>query len=155
MDELATLVGAGATTLVTAMTTSAWGVVRAGLVRLFRHEGEERGEAMQGQLDRNAELLSRAGDPDRVREGLIVVWQSELEQLLHRYPDAVPELQALLQATQAALGNTSQGNTQNITGYGGWTIGVQSGDVHVHTEDSPPGDPRGTARRAAETAADD
>jgi hypothetical protein len=147
MDELAALAATGATTLVTAMTTSAWEVVRAGLARLFARGGEDRRETAVVQLDRNAELLAQASDPGRVREGLIVLWSAELERLIRDYPGAEHELGELIQATQAAVSGTRSSFVQSVTAHGGVAIGVQSGNAFIHAADSPPGSSQSTARQ--------
>ena len=154
MDELAALAGTGATTLVAAMTTSAWEGVRSALGRLFARGGEDVRETAVVQLDRNAELLARASDSERVREGLILLWSAELERLLQESPGAEHELSELIQATQAALSATRPSFVQSVTAHGGVAIGVQSGNAFIHPADSPPGSSPSTAHPGGVVPAD-
>lgn len=153
MDELAALAGTGATTLVAAMTTSAWEGIRAGLARLFARGGEDRRETAVVQLDRNADLLAQARDPDRVREGLIVLWAAELDRLMRDYPGAEHELSELIRAAQGAVPGAPS-FVQSVTAHGGVAVGVQSGDAFIHTADSPPGSSQSTARPGGAAPAD-
>jgi len=154
IDELAALAGTGATTLVAAMTTSAWEGVRAGLARLFARGGEGMRETAVVQLDRNAELLAQVSDPDRVREGLIVLWSAELDRLIRDCPGADHELSELIRVTQAALSGARPSFVQSVTAHGGVAIGVQSGNAFIHAADSPPGSSQSTARPGGAVPAD-
>jgi hypothetical protein len=154
LDELAALAATGATALVTAMTTSAWEGARSGLARLFARGGEDRRKTAVIQLDRNAELLAQASDPDRVRQGLIALWSAELDQLLRDCPGAERELAEWTQAAQAALSGVQSSFVQSVTAHGGVAIGVQSGNAFIHAADSPPGSPQSTAHPKGGAPAD-
>ena len=154
IDELAALAGTGATTLVAAMATSAWEGVRAGLARLFARGGEDRREMAVVQLDRNAELLAQARDPDRVREGLIVLWAAELDRLLRDYPGAEYELSELIRTAQGLVSGARSSFVQSVTAHGGVAVGVQSGNAFIHAADSPPGSAQSTARPGGPAPAD-
>src|SRR4051812_30968625 len=54
------LVVASGSAVVGAMATESWTVVREGVVRLFRHRGEEELAAVEAQLDGNAALIARS-----------------------------------------------------------------------------------------------
>src|SRR5258708_5537639 len=74
VEDLATLADTSAVTLVAAMTTDAWGVIRSGIARLFGRDGPERQRAVDIQLDSNAQLVGRADDKDQARQSLIGLW---------------------------------------------------------------------------------
>jgi hypothetical protein len=131
-EELATLAGTSATTLVAAMTTSAWQSVRSGVARLYSHDGESRQNAAEIQLDTNAELVGRAHNPDRARQNLVGLWTLELERLLEQHPSTAGDLRALMVQAQAALPLAQQSWVQTIVARGGLSIGVQGGNVVMH-----------------------
>jgi hypothetical protein len=131
-EELAILAGTSAATLVAAMTTDAWQGVRSGVARVFRHAGEARQQAVETQLDRNAELVARADDKDRARQSLVGVWTLELEGLLEQHPGVAPDLRVLMAQARASLPTPQQSWVQTIIAYGGLSVGVQRGNVTVH-----------------------
>jgi hypothetical protein len=131
-EELATLAGTSAVTLVAAMTTDAWGGIRSGIARLFGHAGETRRRAAEIQLDSNAQLVARAGDKDRARQNLVGLWTLELEELLGQYPDVAGDLRSLMDGARTALPQAQQSWVMTIIAHGGLGVGVQGGNVIMH-----------------------
>jgi hypothetical protein len=131
-EELATLAGTSAVTLVAAMTTDAWDGIRSGVSRLFGRSGEARRQAAEIQLDSNAQLVARAEDKDRVRQNLMGLWTLELEGLLGQHPDAAGDLRALMDGARELLPQAQQSWVQTIIAYGGLSVGVQGGTVIMH-----------------------
>jgi hypothetical protein len=131
-EELATLAGTSAVTLVAAMTTDAWDGIRSGIARLFGHAGEDRRRAAEVQLDSNAQLVARAVDKARAREKLVGLWTLEFEELLSSYPGTADDLQALMDRARAALPQAQQSWVQTVVAYGGLSVGVQGGNVLMH-----------------------
>lgn len=138
-QELTSLAGTGAATLVAAMTTDAWQAARSGIARLFAHAGESRQKAAEAQLDTNAMLVTRASDPDQARRNVAGLWQVELATLLEEHPGIADELRALNTHIASALPASGQSWVQNITARdGGISIGVQGGgNVFVHNASTP------------------
>jgi hypothetical protein len=131
-EELATLAGTSAVTLVAAMTTDAWDAIRTGISRLFGLSGEARRHAAEIQLDSTAQHVARADDKDRVRQNLVGVWTLEFEELLSRHPDAAGDLRALMDGARGSLPQAQQAWVQTIIAYGGLSVGVQGGNVIMH-----------------------
>jgi len=131
-EELATLAGTSAVTLVAAMTTDAWGGIRSGLARLFGHAGEDRRRAAEIQLDSNAQLVAQAADKDRAREKLVGLWTLEFEELLGSYPGIAGDLRVLIDRARAALPQSQQSWVMTVNAYGGLSVGVQGGNVLMH-----------------------
>lgn len=130
----------GATTVVAAMATEAWQAARTGTTRLFHHGGQAQQDAVEARLNANAALAARAPDMDRARQGLVPVWQLELEELMRRHPDAAGELQALVDQVQAELPRTQKDWVQtqtNIARDHGIVYAVQHGTQHINYMDSP------------------
>lgn len=89
---------AGGTAVVGAMATDSWMLARARVAELFRRSGDaKRQQALEGQLDSNAQLVAEAEDSDQVRQTLLPLWQLELRALLGRDPDAAEQLRALIE----------------------------------------------------------
>lgn len=131
-EELATLAGTSAVTLVAAMTTDAWGGIRSGIGRLFGHAGDDRRRAAEVQLDSNAQLVARAEDKAEARGKLVGLWTLEFEELLGSYPGAAGDLRALMDRARAALPQAQQSWVQTVIAYGGLSVGVQGGNVLMH-----------------------
>ncbi|MEI5131995.1 hypothetical protein RB199_07160 [Streptomyces libani] len=106
LDELVT---AGGTAVVGAMATDSWMLARTRVAELFRRRGgEERQQAIEGQLDSNARLVAEAEDGDQVRQTLLPLWQLELRSLLRRDPAAAEELRALIEEVRPAGNSESK-----------------------------------------------
>jgi hypothetical protein len=132
-DTLAVLAMTGATTIVAAMTTSAWQTARSGVMRLFRHGGEERQAAVAAELDDHAALVMQAEDVARARQGLAAAWQVRLEALLRQHPETAEELRALVGRTGGELPPAERTWTQtNIARDGGQVFAAQGGNVIIH-----------------------
>jgi hypothetical protein len=145
-EELATLAGTSAVTLVAAMTTDAWGSIRSGVARLFGQGGETRRREAEIQLDSNAQLVARAGDKDRARQNLVGLWRLELEELLGQYPDVADDLRSLMDGARTALPQAQQSWVMTVIAHGGVGVGVQGGNVIMHGTDWPSaGPPAGSA----------
>ncbi|GLW75426.1 hypothetical protein Kpho02_77230 [Kitasatospora phosalacinea] len=151
-ESLIALAGAGGTALVGAMATDAWQTVRAGAARLFTHGGAERQRAIAERLDHDAELVARAAEPERVRQGLAPAWQVEWEALLAERPELAEELRGFVERTVAALPRAEQHWTQHVTAHGhGRAYGALGGNVVVHEAAQPdPPAPGGGPGEAAE-----
>ncbi|WP_320776852.1 hypothetical protein [Streptomyces sp. CRN 30] len=129
------LVMAGGTAVVGAMATDSWLVARARVAELFRrHGGEDRRQAIEGQLDGNARLVAEAedGDQDQVRQTLLPLWQLELRALLRRDPAAAAELRALIDEV-APAGNREPRWVQDVVVRdNGQAYVVQGGNIVNH-----------------------
>jgi hypothetical protein len=138
-EDLVALAGTSARALVAAMTTDAWQSVRSGFARLFGRVAGSR-QRIEVQLDRNAELVAGAPDPDRARLSLAGTWQLELESLLGQHPEAANDLRALLAQIQAELPPELHAWVQtNVAKDGGTVFAVQGGSLVVHGSPRQPG----------------
>ncbi|MGW0735013.1 hypothetical protein [Streptomyces sp. NPDC002851] len=148
LDEL---VLAGGTAVVGAMATDSWTLARARVAELFRRRGgEDRQQAIEGQLDSNARLVAEAEDSDEVRQTLLPMWQLELRSLLRRDPEAADELRALIEEVRPA-GNSAPKWVQDVVVRdNAKAFVVQGGNIvnHHHGPESAPD-------RAAEPPEDD
>jgi|SRR5450755_59725 hypothetical protein len=93
---LAALAATGGTTLVAAMTTSAWQAASTGITKLFTRTDMENQTAIHTQLERTVRLIERSSDPDKDRAQLAGQWETELRQLLEEHPRAEDELRTLI-----------------------------------------------------------
>ncbi|WP_081237381.1 hypothetical protein [Streptomyces viridosporus] len=135
MDEsLTTLAMTGATTIMSAMATSAWAAARAGTIRLFRRSEPEDQRALEARLDREAVLVRQEPDPDSARRDLVGGWRLQLVALLREHPEAEAEIEALVASVNAQL--PSEGKTswiQNVSAKDhGMAFGAQGGGITVH-----------------------
>jgi hypothetical protein len=137
-EELASLAATSATTLVAAMTTDAWQASRTGILRLFGRAGQHRQESAEAQLDRHAQLVAHADDPDQARERLAGTWTLELENLLAEHPEAAAELRLLAMHIQESLPAAQQAWMQMVTIHSGTGFIVQHGSIVVHGSVSAP-----------------
>ena len=136
-DVLAVLAMTGATTIVAAMATGAWQTARSGVMRLFRHGGEDGQAAVAAELDGHAALVARADDAEQTRRGLAAAWQVRLADLLSQHPETTGELRSLVDRIGAQLPRAEQSWVQtNIARDGGQVFAAQGGDVIVHS--TPP-----------------
>lgn len=96
--ELAGLAAAGASTLVAAVATDAWGAIRAGFARLFGRGDPARTELIGRRLDRIEQELANRSEPDLVaaRQQAQTQWQARLADLLEEHPDAAEQLRTLI-----------------------------------------------------------
>lgn len=95
-EALAALATAGSTVTVEAMATDVWHTARSDVARLFGRGSPARQIMIEAHLDANAALVTRAENPDEVRQRLALLWQLQLEALLHRHPEVEDELRALV-----------------------------------------------------------
>ncbi|MFF7266381.1 hypothetical protein ACFZCL_39790 [Streptomyces sp. NPDC008159] len=135
MDEsLTTLAMTSATTIMSAMATSAWAAARAGTIPLFRRSEPEDQRALEARLDPEAALVRQEPDPDSARRGLVGGWQLQLVALLREHPEAEAEIEALVASVDAQL--PSGGKTswiQNVCAKDhGMAFGAQGGSITVH-----------------------
>jgi hypothetical protein len=136
--DLAALAMTGATALVGAMATDAWQVAREGIARLFRRRGADHQASIEAQLDRNADLVSKAPDAERARQSLIALWELELTGLMAQDPGAAAELTALITEVHSRLPAAGQQWVQaNAARDHGTVFAVQGGNLFVHP--APPG----------------
>ncbi|MGW6054949.1 hypothetical protein [Streptomyces sp. NPDC055189] len=136
LDEL---VLAGGTAVVGAMATDSWTLARARVAQLFRRRaGEDRQQAIEGQLDSNARLVAEAEDGDQVRQTLLPLWQLELRSLLQRDPAAAEELRALIDEVRPA-GNSEPKWVQDVVVRdNAKAFVVQGGNIVNHHHGSDP-----------------
>ena len=146
--DISGLVALAGNTLVAAAVTDAWEAARDRFARLFgrgRPDGaaERRLDATRGQL-----TAASSADLERVRAELAGQWAVRLADLLDEYPDAVAELQVLVEEVQALM----RPGTMSATGHslaagrdvsisadhGGVAAGVIHGNVGLPGP-SPPG----------------
>ncbi|MFD7027314.1 hypothetical protein ACFWAR_04675 [Streptomyces sp. NPDC059917] len=99
------LASTGALALVNAVATDAWQTARAGFTRLLGRGEAERERLVATRIDEAATQLEQVGadDQERVREALLLVWRTRFADLLEERPDAIGELQALVERLRAAL----------------------------------------------------
>ncbi|MBQ1088544.1 hypothetical protein [Streptomyces sp. B93] len=115
--ELATLVGAGATTMVGLMVTETWEQARHRLVRLFTRGGDDPTTAAELEESRTA-LLAAPDDADLTADTTALL-RLRLRRLLTENPDTVDELRCLVEEftdpTPATghVRNTITGGTQH------------------------------------------
>ncbi|MFJ7785498.1 hypothetical protein ACIQY8_22900 [Streptomyces albidoflavus] len=142
-----------ATTIVTAMATSAWEATRTGVARIFGRDADGDPEAQAGsdvvvRLERSARRIAEAPDPEEARQRQISRWQEDLEDLLHDHPDAAPALRALVEAVRQQLPQAppTQWSQQVVARDGGLAAGAigpnSSVVVHRDRETPPAGDAR-------------
>ncbi|AWN31230.1 MULTISPECIES: hypothetical protein [unclassified Streptomyces] len=138
LDELVT---AGGTAVVGAMATDSWMLARTRVAELFRRRGgEERQQAIEGQLDSNARLVAEAEDGDQVRQTLLPLWQLELRSLLRRDPAAAEELRALIEEVRPAGNSESKWVQDVVVRDNAKAFLVQGGNIvnHHHSPESAP-----------------
>ncbi|MFH9690911.1 hypothetical protein ACH4LE_32160 [Streptomyces sp. NPDC017413] len=135
---------AGATTIVSAMATSAWVVARDRTVALFgrRDEGMTGGEdeSVQAELEASAARVRDAAELEVARNGQLQRWQENLEDLLRRAPELSSEVTSLIDEVGALLPTAqnvwqqSVHATDGASAYG--ALGPGS-SVNVHHHASP------------------
>ncbi|MEV8628376.1 hypothetical protein [Streptomyces sp. NPDC051079] len=143
LEPITELAMSGATAVVAAMATSAWGGTREAVVRLFRRQEGQTETSIEEQLDSTAARVAGAPDAVVARERIIPLWQGELEDLLRRHPEAAEELRGLIARARAGLPRPEQAPVQNITAHGaGHAYGALNGNVvvHHHPPAAPPPD---------------
>ncbi|GAB2829206.1 hypothetical protein GCM10027176_36760 [Actinoallomurus bryophytorum] len=128
------LVVAGGSAVVGAMATESWTAVREGVVRLFRHRGEEELAAIEAQLDGNAALMAQSADVERARQSLAELWALEFERLLDERPEAADELGALVERLGVQGGSRVQ---TNIARDNGRVFASLGGNVIIHEAPVP------------------
>ncbi|MFE6281310.1 hypothetical protein [Streptomyces sp. NPDC057877] len=118
--ELATLVGAGATTVVSLMVTEGWGQVKQRLVRLFAR-GDDADSGADTELEESrAALVAAAGAPDEadLTADVRALLRLRLRRLLEQDPGVADELRLLLaefapDANTGTVHNSITGGTQH------------------------------------------
>ena len=141
-DALETLAAVGGTALVGAMATDAWHVVRDSVAHIFSRQGAQRRAVIEAQLDSNVVLVEGASDPERVRRGLVPLWQMELARLLEEHPDAEAGLEELIAYVREALPAGQQQWLQtNLARDNARLFAVQGGNIIYH--ESPSSDRTG------------
>ncbi|MGW5425136.1 hypothetical protein [Streptomyces sp. NPDC003943] len=143
--EATALAMTAATTIVTAMATSAWQATRAGVARIFgRGDGAEPGPGAESgaadievRLERSAARIANAADPDEVRQAQVVRWREDIEDLLRERPDAAAELLTLVEAVRQQLPPDRPQWVQRVEAHdGGFAVGAQGpgSSVIVHRD---------------------
>lgn len=148
-DPEATLAMTAATTIVAAMTTSAWQASKTRIAKIFHRSddsdsGPDSGADIENRLERSAERIASATDPDDVRQKQIVRWQEDLADLIREHPDVSAELRTLVRTLQQELPPVQQQWIQRIEARdGGRAFGVQGTGsklvFHQDEEDPPAG----------------
>jgi hypothetical protein len=102
-DALAGLAAAGGAALVAAMATDAWQTARTRFLQLLGREG--RREAVEGQMETQAELMERTADSRRedARAALMPGWQLQLADFLEQHPEAEQELRQAIEMVRSEL----------------------------------------------------
>lgn len=144
-DPETTLAMTAATTIVAAMTTSAWKTAKTGIARIFKRAGDEESAEDSGadivvRLERSAERVAGAADQGDERRKQIDRWQEDLEYLLRDHPGAEADLRALVETIRQQP-DVEQRYTQNIEARdGGFAVGAQGpgSSVIVHDRETPP-----------------
>ncbi|MFS0695189.1 hypothetical protein [Streptomyces nitrosporeus] len=158
-DPLTLLAMAGATTVVSAMATSAWEVARDRTVALFRRRDEDvtAGEdgSVRAELEASAARVRDAAEVEAARNRQVQRWQENLEDLLRRAPELSGEVTALIDEVGALLPTAQNVWQQSVHATGGGSaygaLGPGS-SVHVHHRASPhPPPPAGSAGAGEDT----
>jgi hypothetical protein len=145
--ELIALASTAASTLVSAMTTDAWRLVRTRLGRLLGRGDPPAETAVLEVLDEDAQAIAGAGDQQAaLTEDLGAQWTVRLRDLLRVEPDAavlVRELVAELSAAGAGVSATGGGvaagrGVRIRADRGGVAAGTIEGGVHLGNP-PPPG----------------
>lgn len=140
MDELTTLAMTGATTIMAAMATSAWGVTRDGALRLFRRSAPDEQRALEAQLEREAAVVRQDQDPESARQDFAGGWRRQLVTLMREHPEAEAELRALVASVQAQLPqreNTGWIQINSATNHG-TVFSALGGNVNVYQSPAAP-----------------
>ena len=117
--ELAT---SGANTLVSAVATSGWNVVRDGFAQLFGKGDPTRRKVIEARLDSMPDGDERDVD----------AWTTRLSDLLQERPDLAEELRALIALAAQSGVPTSTTYTQTNTARDNATqYNVQGGSMHI------------------------
>jgi hypothetical protein len=137
-SELASLATSGASTLVSAMVTDGWTLVKHGFARLFARQKPEQAESIGSELEATRTELLQAhssGDQTTVAE-LESEWRSRLRRLLtadQRAQEELRQLLAELAPTSPASVRTSAGSIEmeaKAMGHGK-IYQVGHGDMHI------------------------
>lgn len=132
MDEMTALAAAAAATVVGAMATDTWTGVRDAVVALFRRrEGDG---VVEAQLERHAELVTKARLQGVARQELLGTWVLELASLLEQDPTSGIILRRLVADYGSAPADAADRRSfvQHNTATGsGSVIGVQAGNLYA------------------------
>jgi hypothetical protein len=150
MDTLDALAMTGATTVVAAMATDAWRAVRGWTASLFQRHGHDR-QAIEAQLDGDAQLIELGDDEDGARQDILAPWKRRLAALLREFPEAESDLRDLIDRVQGELPVARQTWIQaNLSRDHGIVNAVQHGNQYTFYMDggkyegrtaAEPGDP--------------
>lgn len=122
--ELATLASAAATTIVKALTTTAWEQAKTAIGSLWRKVHPDRAEAVESEITDAHEQLVNAGHTGDEAEDLVTEWRSRLGRLLAADPGLADEVRQLVEQLRPA---TQEGRSVTI------------GRVEMHVEVSDQG----------------
>lgn len=142
--ELAALASSGATALVSAMVSDAWGQVRDRVARFLGRGGDPAGAAEELSAAHTELVTARdEGDGDAAQD-IEAEWRARLRRVLRADPAAAAELRALLAELESADGprggTWSSHQTMNVFGnqYGPVVqAGNVSGGTHTHFHGNP------------------
>jgi hypothetical protein len=103
--ELAALASEAASTVVKALTTTAWEQAKKAIGSLWRRAHPNRAETIEDEVTEAHEQLvaaQQAGD-DQSEQDLVIEWQSRLRRLLAADPSLADELRQWVEGLRAAL----------------------------------------------------
>lgn len=114
--ELTALAATAATTVVQALTTTAWEQARNAVGGLWRRAHPDRAETVEADLveARREALAAREAGDDQAEQDLVGEWQSRLRRLLATDPQLAGELRELVEQLRPALpdGGTRLGQVE-------------------------------------------
>jgi hypothetical protein len=136
MDTLDALAMTGATTVVAAMATDAWRAVRDRIAQLFHRHGYDR-QAIEAQLDGDAQLVELDEDADGARQDVVAPWKRRLTALLREFPEAQADLADLIDRVRDELPAAGQTWIQaNLARDHGIVNAVQHGNQYTFYMDA-------------------
>ncbi|NDK29406.1 hypothetical protein FSY75_34235 [Streptomyces sp. TR1341] len=118
MEELATLASSGATTLVGLMVTDSWVHIRTRMAALFRRHGPAEVQRVDAELEQSrADLITATEAQDQqTQDDMQAEWRSRLRRLLASDPQAVTELQEILDEFSTPKGSPGPAIQNLISG---------------------------------------
>jgi hypothetical protein len=132
---LVALAAAGGTTLVQAVATDAWALVRGGFSSVLSRGDRTRVATVEQQLDRTrseVEATTASPEADRVRDAHRAAWAARLEDLLVERPELAGALQKVLDDVAAAGGSVGRVE-QRVAGFDQAQQAVQGHGAQVVT----------------------
>ena len=113
--DIGALVALGSNTLVSSMVTDAWEATRHRIARLFSRGDDDSPDApTERRLETaRAQLIAAVpAEQEQVRAELAAQWRVRLTDLVEEYPDAVRELQAIIE--EIGIPGQDRGGVTNV-----------------------------------------